>query len=471
MVFSSLIFLYVFFPLCLLAYFLVPGLKGKNGVLIAASLVFYAWGEPLYVFLLVAVAAANYGFGRLIGRLAVGSRERKAALVCAVVLDVAILCTFKYTGLLVQTANDLLRLSLPVPQIALPLGVSFYIFQSISYVADVYRDEVSPQKSFWRFLLYVSLFPQLIAGPIVRYRDIAAQLEKREISVEGIFYGAMRMCIGLGKKVLLANYAGKVADQLLASAGTVSGTWFGMVMFAFEIDFDFSGYSDMAIGMGHIFGFKYPENFDLPYTAGSITDFWRRWHISLGTFFRDYVYIPLGGNRRHQLLNLLIVWSLTGLWHGASWNFLLWGLYFFVLLYAEKKSRRVLEKIPAVIRRIVTLLLLLVGWTVFYYTDFGQMTNALRVMFGGASAYSGEVGVVMLNALPLFVVCAVGCTPLPRLFGLMLSGIASREGETEPTWRAYAYRIGVGVFDAALLFASTVSLIGSTYNPFLYFRF
>lgn len=471
MVFSSLVFLYLFFPLCLLAYFLVPGLKGKNGVLIAASLVFYAWGEPLYVFLLVAVAAVNYGFGRLLGRLEPQSRARKTALVCAVVLDVGCLAVFKYTGLLVQSVNDLFSLTLPVPQIALPLGVSFYIFQTLSYVVDVYRDDVSPQKSFWKFLLYVSLFPQLIAGPIVRYRDIAAQLEHREISLQNIFYGAMRFCIGLGKKVLLANYAGKVADSLLSGVSTAAGAWFGMLMFAFEIYFDFSGYSDMAIGMGHIFGFKYNENFDLPYTACSITDFWRRWHISLGTFFRDYVYIPLGGNRRHQILNLLVVWSLTGLWHGASWNFLLWGLYFFVLLLVEKKTRRLLERVPVWIRRVVTLVLLLVGWTVFYYTDLAQMGTALSAMFGGAAAYSAEVGVAMLNALPLAVVCAVGCTPLPRLVGLLLNGVATRGGDQTTTRRGAAYALLVFAFDLAILFAATVSLVGSTYNPFLYFRF
>ncbi|MBQ7255478.1 MAG: MBOAT family protein [Oscillospiraceae bacterium] len=468
MVFSSLLFLYVFFPLCLLAYFLVPSIKGKNAVLIAASLVFYAWGEPLYVFLLVAVAAVNYGFGRW---MEYNREAKKTLLIVAVSLNIACLAVFKYAGLFVQTVSDLFSLGWSAPAIALPIGISFYIFQSISYLADVYRDDVPAQKSFWRFLLYISLFPQLIAGPIVRYREIESQLEKRELQPRRIFYGALRFCIGLGKKVLIANYAGKVVAMLLTPNATVTGAWFGMVMFAFEIYFDFSGYSDMAIGMGHIFGFQYAENFDLPYTAGSITEFWRRWHISLGSFFRDYVYIPMGGNRRHQILNLLVVWSLTGIWHGASWNFLLWGLYFFVLLVAEKKLQKMLARIPKWLCHIGTLFLLLIGWTVFYYTDFPQMLSAFKTMFGGAAAYTQETGAVMLNSLPLLLVCILGSTRLPRMAGLLLNGVAAAEGASNVRWREVVYAVSVTVFDLAILALSTVSLVGSTYNPFLYFRF
>ena len=473
MVFSSLVFLYLFLPLCLLLYFAFPQMKVKNAVLIVASLVFYAWGEPIYILLMIASALVNYVFGLLIYRCRGGSQQRPL-LIASVVINLFALVYFKYAGFLVGNLNSLLHLSLTVPELALPIGISFYTFQAMSYTIDVYRGEVPVQRSFWRFLLYISLFPQLIAGPIVRYSEIAPQLESRTSTADDVFRGVFRFCIGLGKKVLIANYAGKVASSLLdgaAAASTLVSTWFGVLMFAFQIYFDFSGYSDMAIGLGEVFGFRYAENFNLPYISRSITEFWRRWHISLSSFFRDYVYIPLGGNRRHQTRNLLVVWALTGLWHGASWNFLLWGLYFFVLLAMEKSMKHTLEKIPSFLRRMVTMFLLLIGWTVFYYTDLSQLWAHLRLMFGAGELSSETVRITMLNNLPLLIVCVLGSTPLPRIAGNSLRAwLENNYGKLRHARQVYL-QILMFVFDFVVLMLSTVSLVGSTYNPFLYFRF
>ena len=309
MVFSNLIFLYLFLPLCLAAYFLCRSVPAKNAVLIVFSLIFYAWGEPVYLFLMIAAAAVNWGFGLLIEK-----RHKRVFLVLALVLDLGCLAVFKYTGFVVENLNALFGASIPVPVIALPIGISFYTFQALSYTVDVWRGDVPAQRSFAKFLLYISLFPQLIAGPIVRYADVAGQIDARSFDAADAFYGATRFCIGLAKKVLLADAAGKVAAQILdgsAASATTAAAWLGIVLYTFEIYFDFSGYSDMAIGMGRIFGFKYPENFRLPYTSRSITEFWRRWHISLSSFFRDYVYIPLGGKKKHQLLNMAAVWAVA----------------------------------------------------------------------------------------------------------------------------------------------------------------
>ena len=377
MVFSSLHFLYLFLPLCVLLYFLMPSLKAKNAVLLVFSLVFYAWGEPVYVLLMLGVAAANWAFGLLMERI-----SKKAVLIAALVFDLGCLAIFKYAGFLTENLNALTGMQLPVPQIALPIGISFYTFQILSYVVDVYRGNVRVQASYPRFLLYVSLFPQLIAGPIVRYADVEKELADRRSEPQEIFYGMTRFCMGLAKKVLLADYAGKAAAQLLdgnLAAQSTLGVWFGVLLYTFEIYFDFSGYSDMAIGLGRIFGFRYPENFRLPYMSKSITEFWRRWHISLSSFFRDYLYIPLGGNRRHVILNLAIVWALTGLWHGASWNFVLWGMYFFVLLVIERYTKKLREKIPGMIRWLVTFVLIVVGWNIFYFTDAARLGESFRV--------------------------------------------------------------------------------------------
>ncbi len=471
MVFSSLPFLFLFLPLVLFLYFLMPTLRAKNALLIAASLVFYAWGEPVYVFLMIAMALINWAFGLLIGR----GRQAKLLTALAVIFDLGCLGVFKYAGFVTENLNALFSSQLPVPQIALPIGISFYTFQILSYVVDVKRGDVAVQRSFWKFLLYVSLFPQLIAGPIVRYSDVAPQLEHRTSEPEHVFYGLFRFCLGLGKKVLLADYAGSAASKILDStlaAQTTLGMWFGVLMFMFEIYFDFSGYSDMAIGMGRMFGFKYPENFRLPYTARSISDFWRRWHISLSSFFRDYVYIPLGGNRRHVYLNLAIVWTLTGLWHGANWNFVLWGFYFFVLLAIERPLRKKLERVPGIVRHILTLLLILIGWNIFYFTDATRLGDSFRVLFGlaGVGFVDHQTWILMLNSLPLAVLCLLCCTPLPQTLGGTLSVLCATNGKSNGL-KQYVYSLVMYLFSIALFVLSVIALAGSSFNAFLYFRF
>ena len=469
MVFSSLLFLYAFLPVCLLLYFLVPGLTGKNIVLLCASLVFYAWGEPVYVFLMLAVAALNWGFGLLLGK-----KRSKGLLALCVALNLASLVVFKYAGFLVENCNALFGAALRVPQISLPIGISFYTFQALSYSVDVYRKDVGVQRSYWKFLLYVSMFPQLIAGPIVRYVDVAAQIESRESDPENVFRGVTRFCVGLGKKVLLADHVGQVADQLLGGSftgATTLGIWLGALMYMFQIYFDFSGYSDMAIGLGRIFGFRYMENFKLPYTSKSISEFWRRWHISLSSFFRDYVYIPLGGNRRHVYLNLFVVWALTGLWHGASWNFVLWGLYFFVLLCIERLLKKQLSKIPKPVRHVLTLLLILISWNVFYHTDLGRLRESFAIFFGfaGSGFTSETTNMLLRNNLPLIAICAVGCSAIPQFTGNVVGLLCAEKREDGIGHKVYA---GLTfVFDLALLALATISLAGSSYNAFLYFRF
>jgi len=470
-VFSSLIFLYLFLPICLLLYFAVKPLRAKNCVLLIFSLLFYAWGEPVYIVLMVLSAMFNYAAGRAMEKW---PGKKKTMLVHAVAVNLLALGVFKYAGLLAETWNLLTGICIPVPQIALPIGISFYTFQAMSYVVDVYRGKAQVQKSLVNFVLYVSLFPQLIAGPIVRYADIAVQLEKRESTRENVFYGMLRFCTGLGKKVLIADYAGQIASQMLdgqMAFSTTAGIWLGVLMFTFQIYFDFSGYSDMAIGLGHVFGFKYRENFDLPYTSASITEFWRRWHMSLGSFFRDYVYIPLGGNRRRRTLNLFITWALTGLWHGASWNFLLWGLYFFVLLFLEKQMWSLQKKVPKVLRQCLTMFLVILGWTVFYFTDFQRLWTALQIMFGfaGSGLINGQVKIQLLNALPLAVVCVLGSTRIPRtladIFGMLCAG------EEPGGAKQCIYVIVTFLFCLTLLVLSTISLVGSSFNAFLYYRF
>jgi len=477
-VFSNLIFLYLFLPLCLISYFCAKSLQMKNAVLIVFSLLFYAWGEPIYVLLMIASAALNYAIGLWMGLIDEDGQDpriKKVLLIAAVVVNLAILGVFKYAGLFVDTFNQLTGLSVPVPQIALPIGISFFTFQAMTYVIDVYRGQAKVQHSYLKFLLYIAMFPQLIAGPIVRYVDIEAQLEERHSSLEDIFYGLVRFATGLGKKILLADHAFTVCSKLLdgnLANGTVVGTWLGIVMFTFQIYFDFSGYSDMAIGLGRMFGFKYNENFKLPYMALSITDFWRRWHISLSSFFRDYVYIPMGGKYKHRTLNMLVVWSLTGLWHGASWNFLLWGLYFFVLLVLEKKYYgRYKKKVPKIARHLVTMLLVMVGWTIFYFTDFARLGQAFAAMLGfaGGGFANFEVGVQLMNNLPLLAACLIGASPIPRFLGDVVGLLC-----TDPNPEGIKKKIYVGitfVFCVLIIVLSTISLVGSGFSAFLYYRF
>ena len=472
MLFSSVPFLFYFLPCVLLVYFLVPGTL-KNGVLLLASLLFYGWGEPRYLLVMLAAIAQGYVFGLLIEKSR-GKRRAGLYLALSVLLSLGTLAYFKYADFMIRNLNALTGLSVPLLSLALPVGISFYTFQILSYTVDVYRGTVPAQRNLIDLAAYIAMFPQLIAGPIVRYADVAGQIDARSFDAADAFYGATRFCIGLAKKVLLADAAGKVAAQILdgsAASATTAAAWLGIVLYTFEIYFDFSGYSDMAIGMGRIFGFKYPENFRLPYTSRSITEFWRRWHISLGSFFRDYVYIPLGGKKKHQLLNMAVVWALTGLWHGASWNFVLWGLYFFVILAAEKAiGEKRLRRIPTILRRVGTMLLVILGWNIFYFTDLTQLLQHFGLLFGllGAGFSNAQTGIQLVNNLPLLLVCAIGATSVPQNLGNLFGGVCVQGGKRSGQ---IVYACVTFAFDAALLALSTIALVGSTYNAFLYFRF
>lgn len=459
MLFSSIEFLFFFLPFSLILYFAVP-LRFRNAVLLAVSLVFYGWGEPLYVLLMVATVVADYLFGILVVR-----RHSRAWLITAVACNLALLGFFKYYDFFASLVR------LPALGPALPVGISFYTFQALSYVVDVYRGEKA-QKDAIAFGTYITMFPQLVAGPIVRYGDIKTELSVRTSTWERAAAGILRFAAGLGKKVLLANPAGEVFEHFSMMTGSGLGTlgaWVGIVFYALQIYFDFSAYSDMAIGLGHMFGFTFPENFNYPYCANSIRDFWRRWHISLSTWFREYVYIPLGGNRRglaRTLLNMLIVWSLTGLWHGAGLNFLAWGLYYFLLLAAERLFLgKVLARLPRPLRHAYSLFFILIGWVFFAHADLSKALIYLGTMFGvyGAPVAAGEVWELTRNVLP-FVIMLIGCTPLPRrLFYRYVGG----DAQALPLSRQITLTLGT----LALLFLCTAYLADSSYNPFLYFRF
>lgn len=463
--------MYLFLPIRLLLYFILHGIKARNYLLLVMSLLFYAWGEPKWIILMIVTTLIDYGAGLLVDQYR-GQKLAKWALAGSVVITLSFLAVFKYLGFFNQNLNQIFGAELPTQIFNLPIGISFYTFQAITYVVDVYRGKAQVQRSYANLLLYVALFPQLIAGPIVRYTDIAAQLENREMTLPGFSKGITRFVTGLGKKVLLANIAGQVATSLIGgdlSKASVLGAWLGIFAYTFQIYFDFSGYSDMAIGLGHMFGFTYVENFNYPYISKSITEFWRRWHISLSTFFRDYVYIPLGGNRRHQLRNMFIVWALTGLWHGASWNFVLWGLYYFVFLAIEKLFLgKFLEKLPAVVGHAYALFIIVVGWVFFYFDDVSRLGQMLKLMFG----FSGQAGVLptdtvlLKNHLVFFLVAIIACIPVSKLVKALLIRF-SRKG---PVQESLAGAAGI-LYDVALLFFSTAALVGASYNPFLYFRF
>lgn len=475
MVFSSLIFLYGFLPLCYLAYLAAGSLKQKNLILMLFSLFFYAWGEPLWVVLMIATGLFIWWAGLRIERHR-GKPLARVYLILTIIAALSSLAAFKYTGFVVENLNLLLGLfgaSLPVPQIRLPIGISFYTFQTLTYAIDLYRGQTRVQRSPVNFLLYEALFPQLIAGPIVRYADVAEQIDDRRVTYSGFARGITRFLIGLGKKVLIANHAAEIVRQTIGSTGGLSSlgvadAWGGIIAFSLQIYFDFSGYSDMAIGLGHMFGFTFKENFNYPYMADSITDFWRRWHISLSTFFRDYVYIPLGGNRSHHIRNMLIIWGLTGLWHGASWNFILWGLYFFVFLVLEKKVfARPLQILPSLFRRLYALFVVLIGWVLFYFTSLADIGRMLSILFG----FSGQplttpTGLLLLRSNLLFIVLACfAATPVMARLG---RGLVELQRRTTLRPAMTGLIIAANVL---LLFTCTAALVGSTYNPFLYFRF
>ena len=411
MVFSSLNFMFVFLPIVFGIYFISPR-KIRNFILFIASLVFYAWGEPFYVVLMLFSTILNFVYGALVQKYK-GKTSAKWILASSVVLNLGILGFFKYTDFFIGNINAWFGTSIPLLNLTLPIGISFYTFQMMSYVIDVYRGDAAAQKNFVSFGAYVALIPQLVAGPIVRYTTIADQLDNRRESTDMFAYGIKRFVTGLAKKVLLANTIGQVWTQLSAmevSSMSVVGTWVGALAFTFQIYFDFSAYSDMAIGLGQMLGFKFLENFDYPYISKSITEFWRRWHISLGTWFREYVYIPLGGNRKgliRQIFNLLIVWFCTGFWHGASWNFVLWGAYFFVLLAIERLCVKPLSHVPSVIRHILTLLCIAISWNIFYHTDISRLWESFRILFGasGTGFSSALTGMTIKNHIPLLILC------------------------------------------------------------------
>lgn len=466
MVFSSTIFLCIFLPIVLLGYYICPK-KGRNLFLLIASLVFYAWGEPKYVLLMMLSITINYVFGLLMEKNRQNARRLKLMLVLSVVIDLAFLCFFKYTDFVISNINAAFDTGFDLLKLALPIGISFYTFQAMSYTIDVYRGDVKVQRNIIDFGMYISMFPQLIAGPIVRYADVEGQLRERSVTMQDLSEGAMRFIVGLGKKVLLANQIGALWSEIYALGGHSSAltAWIGAVAFTFQIYFDFSGYSDMAIGLGRMFGFKFPENFRYPYQSVSITDFWRRWHITLSTWFREYLYIPLGGNRRglaRQALNLFIVWTLTGFWHGAGWNFILWGLYYFVILLLEKLFMlKALDKAPKLLRHIYSLLLIVIGWVIFACDDITVLLPYLGSMFGANGALGGMDLYWLTTKAVLLIVCAIASTELPKK---LMASCTGSLGEKP----AFA----VKALPALLLLGlSMVFLIGDSYNPFLYFRF
>ena len=466
MVFSSTIFLCVYLPLVLLGYYICPK-KGRNLFLLIVSLVFYAWGEPKYVFLMIFSILVNYIFGRLMDKHRENKKRLKLMLVLSVVIDLGLLSVFKYTDFIITNVNAIFGANFDLLNIALPIGISFYTFQAMSYTLDVYRNDVRVQKNLIDFGMYITMFPQLIAGPIVRYADVQDQLAERSVTTADFSEGVMRFVVGLGKKVLLANQMGAVWSEIYALGGDVSAlmAWTGAIAYTFQIYFDFSGYSDMAIGLGRMFGFKFPENFRYPYQSVSITDFWRRWHITLSTWFKEYLYIPLGGNRRglaRQALNLLIVWSLTGFWHGAGWNFVMWGLYYFVILFIEKLFLlKALDKLPKFFRHVYALLLIVIGWVIFASDDVSVLLPYLGSMFGANGAVGGMDVYTLFTKAVLIVICCVASTELPKRLFLSATGAMNEKA---------AFTIK-SVMTIALLALSMILLIGDSYNPFLYFRF
>ena len=469
MIFSSLFFICIFLPVTLILYYVVPR-KAKNFILLIMSLIFYAWGEPVYILLMVFSILFNYFSARSIAYYKDENKVglKRTAFIFNLIINLGLLCFFKYYGFAIENINNIFHLSIQIRSLALPIGISFYTFQTLSYVIDVFKGNVPVQKNVINFGAYISMFPQLIAGPIVRYADIETQLTERVLSFDKVAEGAAWFILGLSKKVLLANNIGMLYDAIFATdpSRAVLTTWIGIIAYTFQIYFDFSGYSDMAIGLGKMLGFEFVQNFNYPYISRSVTEFWRRWHISLGTWFREYVYIPMGGNRvkplRH-ILNIMVVWILTGFWHGAAWCFVLWGIYYGILLLLEKYVwGKLLAKIPKVFQHIYTILLFIIGWLIFTSTSLTDLGGNFCSMFGilKNSFFNSETLFYLRNNAVLLVVCGLCSTPLvTKLF----TKIASRKG-------AGFQIIGVIVY-AAIFLLSMAYLVNATYNPFLYFRF
>ena len=468
MLFSSIVFLFTFLPAVMLLYYLLP-VRFRNVILLLASLVFYAWGEPVYLFLMLLSILFNYFSGLDIARNLQDKRAAKRSLVFNLIINLAVLGFFKYEGFVLDTLNGILPVHISYHALPLPIGISFYTFQILSYIIDVYRGNVKVQTNLPNFALYVTMFPQLIAGPIVQYADVDEQLASREISRTKFGEGSMYFIRGLAKKVLLANTSGMIFTEVSGLAKdniAVMTAWLGAFAYMFQIYFDFSGYSDMAIGLGKMFGFEFNMNFNYPYVSRSITEFWRRWHISLSSWFRDYVYIPLGGNRVSKIKhirNLLIVWFLTGLWHGAAWNFVAWGLYYGVILIIEKYLLSpVLDRLPDVVRHIYSIVLVVIGWVLFFSSSFGQAADYIRVMFGaGAHGFADRESMYLLTSnLILWLILIFGSTPLVHF-------------RYEHMLRSKKWNTTIinSVVYAALFIVCIAYLVTETYNPFLYFRF
>ena len=446
-------------------------------ILLVFSLVFYAWGEPKYIFLMIATAFVDYVFGLLIERFR-GRWQSKLFLTLAAVITLSSLALFKYSSFFSENVNSLFSLNLPNLKLALPIGISFYTFQALTYVIDVYRGSVKVQPSFYKLLLYVSMFPQLIAGPIVRYSDVEEQIEERTVTLKNVSAGIMRFSAGLLKKAIIANFAGQLTEKLIGGDLTglsSAGAWIGIISYTLQIYFDFSGYSDMAIGLGHMFGFSFPENFNYPYYAVSVSDFWRRWHITLSTWFREYLYIPLGGNRRgrtRQIWNLFVVWSLTGLWHGASWNFVLWGIYYFILLTIEKIFLgEKLEQLPGWLQHVYTCLVVLFGWVIFANENIADLGRYFLTMFGANGALYNQTAIYQwYTHIPLLIVLIIGSTKLPKQLLRkgwtrlkLIDAISSRQEQIR--------FVAASIFTVLVLYCSVAFLVSGSYNPFLYFRF
>ena len=468
MLFSSIVFLFTFLPAVMILYYLLP-VRFRNEILLLASLVFYAWGEPVYLFLMLLSILFNYFSGLDIARNLQDKRAAKRSLVFNLIINLAVLGFFKYEGFVLDTLNGILPVHISYHALPLPIGISFYTFQILSYIIDVYRGNVKVQTNLPNFALYVTMFPQLIAGPIVQYADVDEQLASREVSWTKFGEGSMYFIRGLAKKVLLANTSGMIFTEVSGLAKgniAVMTAWLGAFAYMFQIYFDFSGYSDMAIGLGKMFGFEFNMNFNYPYVSKSITEFWRRWHISLSSWFRDYVYIPLGGNRVSKIKhirNLLIVWFLTGLWHGAAWNFVAWGLYYGVILIIEKYLLSpVLDRLPDVVRHIYSIVLVVIGWVLFFSSSFGQAADYIRVMFGaGAHGFADRESMYLLTSnLILWLILIFGSTPLVHF-------------RYEHMLRTKKWNTTIinSVVYAALFIVCIAYLVTETYNPFLYFRF
>ncbi len=464
MVFSSLLFLFLYLPAVILIYYVTP-CRYRNLFLFVVNLIFYGWGEPVFVLLMLFSTLVDYTHGYFINKYRQDKKVAKRFLVSAVVINLGLLGFFKYAGFLTETLNVLPFLDIAPLEIPLPIGISFYTFQTMSYSIDVYRGDAPVQKNIIAFGTYVTLFPQLIAGPIVRYKDVAEQLDHRKETLADFTNGVKLFMVGLAKKVLLANQMGLLWDQLRGTSqeNGVLGSWIGICAYAFQIYFDFSGYSDMARGLGNMFGFEFLKNFDYPYISKTITEFWRRWHISLGTWFREYVYIPLGGNRkgtRRMIINLLIVWFLTGLWHGASVNFILWGLYFGVILIIEKLFlMKYLQKLPAALQHIYSLFLIVIGWVIFYFEDMQAMGQFFIDLFNPAGGVIGQEALVLVwSYLPLLAAAVLASTPLAyKLYEKI-------------KYRNWCW-IPETTLCAVALLICTATLVSQSYNPFIYFRF